>query len=322
MCKNAWYDKYHANIETEKRNTRWNYQKSEKISTGWMVRSADFLWKGCPLADQVACIKAKTEDVIYKPDREEAIIRKQTEGMDTRLVREYTALIKRIMEVSRKYQYGRTMELRTAFRSRMKKRRIRRGNSAWSKRNCISAWIARKMMYSWQIPMRRWERWCEAAGRRRMGIIEEVGVGVSDAMHQLLLDKGLYINGCRVQMERSGAVMEKDGSGRQHPVRRKVITFSRQLVVLPEHNRIRIMFECPNRSGSLSSILSMISDYGVNLTEIHSRPFEEGDTWNYRFFAELSANMDTKEIRALLYQLSQETQELRILGSYRCEGDF
>ena len=54
----------------------------------------------------------------------------------------------------------------------------------------------------------------------------------------------------------------------------------------------------------LSSILSMISDYGVNLTEIHSRPFEEGDTWNYRFFAELSANMDTKEIRALLYQLS------------------
>lgn len=67
------------------------------------------------LADQVACIKAKTEDVIYKPDREEAIIRKQTEGMDTRLVREYTALIKRIMEVSRKYQYGRTMELRDCF---------------------------------------------------------------------------------------------------------------------------------------------------------------------------------------------------------------
>ena len=53
-------------------------------------------------------IKAKTEDKIYKPDREEIIIKKQTEGMKPELVREYTALIKRIMEVSRKYQYGRT----------------------------------------------------------------------------------------------------------------------------------------------------------------------------------------------------------------------
>lgn len=31
------------------------------------------------LADQVACIKAETEDKIYKPDREEIIIKKQTE---------------------------------------------------------------------------------------------------------------------------------------------------------------------------------------------------------------------------------------------------
>lgn len=67
------------------------------------------------LADQVACIKAETEDKIYKPDREEIIIKKQTEGMKPELVREYIALIKRIMEVSRKYQYGRTLELRQCF---------------------------------------------------------------------------------------------------------------------------------------------------------------------------------------------------------------
>ena len=105
-------------------------------------------------------------------------------------------------------------------------------------------------------------------------------------------------------------------------IRRKIVTFTDELVVLPEHNRVKIMFKCPNRSGSISGILSMISDYGVNLTEIHSRPYEEADTWNYMFFAELNANIDTKEIRALLYQLSQETMHLQILGSYSCEGDF
>ena len=36
----------------------------------------------------------------------------------------------------------------------------------------------------------------------------------------------------------------------------------------------------------------------------------------------MNANIDTKEIRALIYQLSQETADLKILGSYACEGDF
>lgn len=94
-----------------------------------------------------------------------------------------------------------------------------------------------------------------------IGIIEEVGIGVSDELHNLLAEKDLYITHCKVQ--------EDDG------VRRKVVTFTDKLVVLPSHNRVKVMFECPNHSGSISSILSMISDYGVNLTEIHSRAILE-----------------------------------------------
>ena len=141
-----------------------------------------------------------------------------------------------------------------------------------------------------------------------IGIIEEVGIGVSDELHNLLAEKDLYITHCKVQ---------EDGG-----VRRKVVTFTDKLVVLPSHNRVNVMFECPNHSGSISSLLSMISDYGVNLTEIHSRPFWKDNSWNYKFFVEMNANIDTKEIRALIYQLSQETAYLKILGSYACEGDF
>lgn len=261
------------------------------------------------LADQVACIKAETEDVIYKPDREEAIIKKQTEEMDSRLVREYTALIKRIMEVSRKYQYGRTMELRDCFPFDYAKK------AADVRRLCMvkeELYICDRCSKDDVLVVDSYEEIGAAMENGQadagMGIIEEVGVGVSDALHSLLLNHGFYITECRVRKEKKS--------------RQKVVTFSQRLEVLPEHNRIKIMFECLNRSGSLSSILSMISDYGVNLTEIHSRPFQDGDTWNYRFFAELFANMDKKESRALLYQLSQETQELKVLGSYRCEGDF
>lgn len=72
------------------------------------------------LADNVARVKAETGDVIYKPDREEVIINTLTADVDDNIKREYTALIKRIMEVSRKYQYGRTLELRDCFRYSMR----------------------------------------------------------------------------------------------------------------------------------------------------------------------------------------------------------
>ena len=77
------------------------------------------------------------------------------------------------------------------------------------------------------------------------------------------------------------------------------------------------MFVCKNRSGSLASVLSMISDYGVNLTEIHSKPYIDND-WNYIFMLEMTASLLKEEDRALVYQLMNETDEFKILGSYRC----
>lgn len=261
------------------------------------------------LADQVACIKAETEDVIYKPDREEAIIKKQTEGVKPKLVREYTALIKRIMEVSRKYQYGRTMELRECFPFLYHKQPKTIRSLSMVKQEL---YLCERYSKDSVITVDSYEEVGECIRRgdadAGMGIIESVGVGVSDELHNLLLDGEFYITDCEIREEKG--------------IRQKIVIFTDVLEALPEHNRIKIVFECPNRSGSLGSILSMIADYGVNLTEIHSRPFKDGAAWNYRFFAELNANMDTEEIRAMLFQLSQETQRLRILGSYRCEGDF
>ncbi len=261
------------------------------------------------LADQVACIKAQTEDAIYKPDREELIIKKQTEGMDPKLVYEYTALIKRIMEVSRKYQYGRTIELRNCFPYEYQTIPAEIRNPAMVKEELYACeGFSKDAVITVNSYQEIGQYIKEGKADAGIGIIEEIGIGVSDELHTLLSEGGFYITDCKVQ---------KEGG-----IRRKVVTFIDKLVVLPSHNRIKIMFECPNHSGSISSMLSMISDYGVNLTEIHSRPFWKDHSWNYMFFTEMNANIDTKEIRALLYQLSQETIRLRILGSYHCEGDF
>ena len=51
------------------------------------------------LADQVARIKAENGDVIFKPDREAAMIEKLCAGMDGALVMEYRAFIRRMIAV-------------------------------------------------------------------------------------------------------------------------------------------------------------------------------------------------------------------------------
>ena len=258
------------------------------------------------LADNVARIKAQTEDEIYKPDREEAIIRKNTEGIDGKLLREYTALIKRIMEVSRKYQYGRTLEIRDCFPYEFDSKMAAPESVAMLKSElylCDGFSKDRVLCVDNYDEMAR----LIVEGRidAGMGVMEEIGKAAEDGLNTALVKYKLYINSCRL-IEENGRKL-------------KLVTFSRKLVVDEQDNRLKIMFVCPNRSGSLGSLLCQISDYGVNLTEIHSRPNGETEDWNYEFYAELSLNLLGREAQALIFQLSKETQYLQILGSFRVE---
>lgn len=262
------------------------------------------------LAGEVARIKAETGDSIYKPDREKQIIEQQSRDMDSDLLMEYRALLRRIMEISRKYQYGRTLELRECypFHPEDAAPEISRMAMTGKEMHLCPFWPGGQVITAADYgQMGEWitSGYVDAGA----GVIGEVGRGASDELNSMLLRHELYINDCIVSGE--------DG------IKRKIVLFTKHLTALPEHNRVKTAFVCPNRSGALAGILSMIADYGVNVTEIHSIPFRpENGSWNYTFFAELEMNMLEKESKALLFQLSQETEMFRLLGSYFCEGDF
>lgn len=260
------------------------------------------------LADAVARVKAETEDAIYKPEREESIISNLTGDIDANIKKEYTALIKRIMEISRKYQYGRTLELRDCLNISFDREEPEVHSLAMVK---PELYICQDYSKDMVTAVDGFEQVADLIRQKKvdagMGILEDISYGVSDELHEILSESGLYIYRCHV-------VPENDHN-------KKVVTFADRLIVTEAHNRLKVMFVCRNKSGSLSSILSMIADYGVNLTEIHSTPNRKSN-WNYRFYMELNGNLLQKEIQSLVFQLMNETEEFRILGSYFCEGDF
>lgn len=67
------------------------------------------------ISSQVANIKSKTNDKVFKPDREEEVIKRLTSNVDDNLKKEYSYLIKLIMEISREYQYKILVDLKEDF---------------------------------------------------------------------------------------------------------------------------------------------------------------------------------------------------------------
>ncbi|MCR4716364.1 MAG: chorismate mutase [Lachnospiraceae bacterium] len=260
------------------------------------------------LAYNVAEVKAETNDDIFKPDREVSIIENLTADVDDDIKKEYIALIKRIMEISRKYQYGKTLELRDCLDIRYSSNLMEVKKAAMIK---PELYICNMISKDDILTVDSFDEIADLIENNSVeagiGILEDVSVKASDMLHSVLVERELYINRCEL--------INDNG------IKRKVAMFSKELTVLENDNRLKIMFVCHNRSGALASILSMISDYGVNLTEIHSRPNRK-EQWNYEFFVELEANFLKQEIKALVFQLMNETEQFKILGSYSCEGDF
>lgn len=96
----------------------------------------------------------------------------------------------------------------------------------------------------------------------------------------------------------------------------KFVAVSKQLIVENDHDRIAVVFACPHRSGSLAGVLGIFGDYGVNLTEIHSRP-DGKSPWEYLFYVDFTGNLKNEHIRALLFQLTEELPFVKIIGSYK-----
>jgi monofunctional chorismate mutase len=66
--------------------------------------------KRMKVSEAIAEIKAASGDEIYKPDREKIVIDRLTAGVDEDVKDEYTQFVKKIMEISRNYQFKKISE--------------------------------------------------------------------------------------------------------------------------------------------------------------------------------------------------------------------
>ncbi len=80
-------------------------------------------------------------------------------------------------------------------------------------------------------------------------------------------------------------------------------------------DKTSIVFSMKNEPGVLFSILAPIAERQLNLTKIESRPTKRRP-WEYVNFVDFEGHCDTDDVRAVLSEVKERCQFLKILGSY------
>lgn len=81
-------------------------------------------------------------------------------------------------------------------------------------------------------------------------------------------------------------------------------------------DKISVLLSIPHRVGALYEILTLFSVQGLNLQKIESRPIA-GRGWEYLFFLDFSGDLTEPRMDGVLHELSQLTEELRVLGNFK-----
>lgn len=80
-------------------------------------------------------------------------------------------------------------------------------------------------------------------------------------------------------------------------------------------NRLFFSVVCPNKPGSLLSLLKIIADYNVDMTKLESRPVKNSPG-EFRFFIEAACNVADESFAPFFAKIEENTLECKILGVY------
>lgn len=82
-----------------------------------------------------------------------------------------------------------------------------------------------------------------------------------------------------------------------------------------DYSTFIMMFVVKNESGSLVKALNVISDHGYNMRNVKSRPLKNSQ-WEYYFYVEAEGKISSTDGQAMIKDLSDKCQMLKVLGSY------
>ena len=76
-----------------------------------------------------------------------------------------------------------------------------------------------------------------------------------------------------------------------------------------------LMFTVKNEAGSLANAISIIGQYGYNMTALRSRPLKK-HSWQYYFYIEIDGTTETEEGKKMIEELNKVCDKLKVAGTF------
>ena len=96
----------------------------------------------------------------------------------------------------------------------------------------------------------------------------------------------------------------------------RFLLISREAKYPENADKTSLVIQAENLPGSLYQCLKCFADEGINLSKMESRPVI-GRTWDYNFYLDFEAGLNTPETQRALKELGKVTSMLKVLGSYQ-----
>ncbi|MDR2093993.1 MAG: 3-deoxy-7-phosphoheptulonate synthase [Treponema sp.] len=81
-------------------------------------------------------------------------------------------------------------------------------------------------------------------------------------------------------------------------------------------NKASLVFSVPDEPGSLFACLKILSERGINLSKLESRPIQ-GQPWEYMFYVDVSIPETEELFKQTIEELKAKTENFHFLGMYR-----
>ena len=76
-----------------------------------------------------------------------------------------------------------------------------------------------------------------------------------------------------------------------------------------------LMFSVKHEAGSLASAISIIGQFGYNMTALRSRPLKK-NSWQYYFYVEIDGSIESENGRGMLEELNKVCDRLKVAGTF------
>jgi chorismate mutase/prephenate dehydratase len=97
----------------------------------------------------------------------------------------------------------------------------------------------------------------------------------------------------------------------------RFLVIGRQTVGPTGADKTSVLISTRNSPGALHTTLEPLARHGISMTKIESRPSRRG-VWDYVFFIDVEGHARDPALSQALKELAQNTQMLKVLGSYPC----